>query len=546
MTGSDWAGEQTTKMEREFGEYSGRYLRITGLVRRMLSDPHFESLREHEDFDEQVFSETFRGDLTESLKQQDGDTVEESWNQLVRKQGWHKIAGVDLHIDPWLGDRERHRTQDNFADNSVFETTRGHQLTKDEVSEMAWGTDREVIRVRDGFLIGNRPYIVVDGGYLERSNPPLEEVVSEARRAESIRLDSLDSSWREEDDEGDRNDIERARKLFKTAVDEPDSVDKDEILELISEPPVQASVYSNAVTALARIAAERDDIGGEFVNPLERFLERPSLKDEVALRALRHVASNDPEKVSGLRDEIIAKIDTEYSPDVTVTRAATGCCVEIANADPDVLIDYTPLFGTLLHSNDETIKRNSVYVLTCIADEHPEEVLPAVQDVVEALEDGDPDGSKTSLLGKVSRHYPDATVDAAPVLEDFIQDDVSSKTKANAVGVFADIAKEYPGEVSEYVESAEALLKHEDATVRHNTCGFFEEVSKGCPEAVKPLVSDLIRRLDDENPSVRLKATYILGELRAEEAAAKLEEVSEEDTWSKTRKMAEMALSRME
>jgi len=132
-------------------------------------------------------------------------------------------------------------------------------------------------------------------------------------------------------------------------------VDEKEILNLIAEPPVSPKVYASAVTALARVAMERDDVGSEFVDPLERFLNRPSVKTKIALRALRHVSSNDPESVAEVYEDIVSCIQIDVD-DHSVNRAATGCCVELAHADAGLLMEYTPLFGSLLDSEDETVR----------------------------------------------------------------------------------------------------------------------------------------------------------------------------------------------
>mgnify|MGYP002338705564 CR=1 FL=1 len=329
-------------------------------------------------------------------------------------------------------------------------------------------------------------------------------------------------------------------------------VDENEILDLIANPPVPGKVYSNAVTALARVAAERDDVGGEFVEPLERLLNRPSVKTEIALRALRHVASNDPESVAEVHEDVVSCVEID-ADDHAVNRAATGCSVELAYADSGLLMEYTPLFGSLLDSEDETVRRNCVYVLTCVAKEHPEEVLPAVDDVISSLDrHGDPDGSKSSLVGRISRHYPDATVEAVPVLQDILEGSgkkntkKKAKVKANALGALADIAKEHPDEVVDSLERAEELLEHQDGTVRYNTCGLIEEVSKQKPREVENLSPKLIGGLDDDHQGVRLKTAFVLGEIKADDAVERLKELKDGDPSIEVRRLAEKAVWRIE
>jgi hypothetical protein len=342
----------------------------------------------------------------------------------------------------------------------------------------------------------------------------------------------------------DRGTEEMAKFLYGQSLKKAGDVDLSAIDRILSDPTASPSAHANAILALTQVAAELDDVGGDFVEDLGTLVDRPSLETEVVLRCLRHIASNDPGAVAELHEDIVSRIDVENDG---VTRAATGCCVELAHDDPELLLDDVPVFGSLLSSDDETVCRNSVYVLTCVAEEYPEEVLPAVQDVIGSLEDGDPDGSKSSLIGKVSRHYPDATVDAVPVLRRLLHEDTDLKTTANAVGALADIAAEYPEVVVEHgcVESASKLLDHDDETVRYNTCGLLEEVSKGEPEAIDPVVPELLERLEDDHIGVRVKTIYVLGEIREPRALECLESIEKDDPSDRVREIAEKAVWRI-
>jgi hypothetical protein len=340
---------------------------------------------------------------------------------------------------------------------------------------------------------------------------------------------------------------EQAKDVYKKAQESPEEVNVDVIEWFLSNPGAPVPAHASAVSALTRLVIEREDIDGvRFVDQLEAILGRPSLKNVVVLRCLRHIASENPGSVAGLRPEIISCIDTE---DDEVTRAATGCCVELAQENPELLLEDVPLFGSLLHSEDETVRRNSVYVLTRVSEEHPEEVLPAVQDVIDNLKDQnrDPNGSKSNLIGRVSRHYPDATVGAVPALHQLLHEDISPKTTANAVGALADIAKQYPEDVVEdgCVESVSELLGNDDETVRYNACGMLEEVSKGDPEAIQTVVPELLERLEDGDEGVRIKTAYTLGEIREEKALGRLEELEKEDTSERVREIAGMAVVRI-
>ncbi len=569
MGASDWAGKMAKEMEREFGVEQDRSLRITDLVRLIISNPHFEYLREHDDFDEKKFPGTFTQNLIGSLKaQRDAETLERRWNKLAREEGLHEVAGVDVYLGPWLGNLDRHRRFENYGAFSVFKNASGHRFTKEEISEIAWETDKEVNHVGGGFLIDGGVYVLVEEKEREKQGSSVGQLalgdMTDDKEVQQFLLDEVDVEWepegkREASEEGASiknedvdNDVHRARNLFKKAVDSPEEVDEDAIYSLMSVPPVSGPVYANAVRALTRVAVERDDVGGRFVEPLERFLKRPPLKDTIALAALRHVASNDPGAVAEIHEEIISKVDVEAtleSEDHGATRAATGCCVEIACDDAEALVGYVPLFGSLLASRDETTRRNCMYVLTQVADDYPEEVLPAVDDVADSLRrDGeDPDGTKSSLIGRVARHYPDAVSGAAPELRGLLSgSDVEPHAKANAAGALACIAKEHPDVVLECVRSSSLLLEHDDETVRYNVCGLLEELSKSEPEEVKKVSQEIIERLEDTHPGVRLKTVFILGEIREQDAIGRLKNKSKKDSSRRVRELASRAVDRIE
>lgn len=99
MGASDWAGRMINKMEREFGTRAERAIRITDLVRWMVSEPDFEELRDAGLVDER-FDEIFINSLIESLKAQKGETIEERWNTLVSEFGLYEVTGEDVLLSP--------------------------------------------------------------------------------------------------------------------------------------------------------------------------------------------------------------------------------------------------------------------------------------------------------------------------------------------------------------------------------------------------------------------------------------------------------------
>lgn len=92
------------------------------------------------------------------------------------------------------------------------------------------------------------------------------------------------------------------------------------------------------------------------------------------------------------------------------------------------------------------------------------------------------------------------------------------------------------------VESVSDLLDHDDGTVRYNICGLLEEVSKGKPEAIDPVVPELLGRLEDDHTGVRVKTIYVLGEIREQKAPERLKSIGEVDPSDRVREIAEKAV----
>jgi HEAT repeat protein len=81
---------------------------------------------------------------------------------------------------------------------------------------------------------------------------------------------------------------------------------------------------------------------------------------------------------------------------------------------------------------------------------------------------------------------------------------------------------------------------------RYNASAFFEDIAKHDPEAVEFAVDLLIDRLDDEKEGTRLKATFTLGEMRAESALEPIRNLAENDPSDEVRSLAMKAVHRIE
>lgn len=95
MGASDWAGRMINQIEEEFAVDRERAVDVTNLVRRIVSDPDFDDLRDSGLVDDE-FEEVFIQNLMGSLTARNGNSIEERWNTLVREFGLYDVAGDDL------------------------------------------------------------------------------------------------------------------------------------------------------------------------------------------------------------------------------------------------------------------------------------------------------------------------------------------------------------------------------------------------------------------------------------------------------------------
>ena len=336
--------------------------------------------------------------------------------------------------------------------------------------------------------------------------------------------------------------FELSAHLYQQAAEDPYQIATADLRPILTDPTAPPGAHANAIRALTEIIQSGRTTGAEFVDTLETLLGRPSLDTAVVLECLYEIAQQGSEAVVDAYDTIIEATALDGN---TATRHATSCCVELVDPYPEVVMDSVPLFGALLDVEDHRTRDNVLYVLSHLADEYPEAVLPAVQDVIDTIGSGDLTATKTSFLGRVSRHHPEATREAIPALSE-LTDTSDPMILANVFGIFGDIAKTYPEDVVDLLDTAFVYIGHTDETVRYNVCAFFEDIAKHDPEAVEFAIDSLIERLHDEDEGTRLKATFTLGEIRAESALDQLQNLARDDPSSEVRSLAHKAVHRIE
>ena len=344
--------------------------------------------------------------------------------------------------------------------------------------------------------------------------------------------------------ESDDQDAERATELRHLALTDPMEVDPDEIREILSNPLASPAAHGAAIVALLNVARVRDDVGAAFVDDLGRLLGRPSLDTALVLRCLRQLATNDPKAVLELRDEIVDHVSTKPSDE---TQAATGCCVELVATAPDEFVDLVPTLSTLLDSSSEQIRVHSVFVLSSVADEYPEEVKPVVPQLIDGLSDRDHgyQANALSALGAVVSAYPAIGTSETATLADIAGSNAPPKVRANAVGLLGDIATEHPTDVREHVPVLVGCLHTDDEYLSGNAAAALLHVAVDDSEATEEAIPALLELLDDPSPVVRRNACKALGHLEATVALPQLQSMADDDPDDGVRSIAAWASTRV-
>lgn len=341
----------------------------------------------------------------------------------------------------------------------------------------------------------------------------------------------------------DSDPIERVKELCSLAMSDPQQVDVDELADILSTPTVSPKAHGAAIVALSNVARVRDDVGETFVGDVHRLLGRPTLDEALVLRCLRQLATNAPEPVLPVREAITDRIELDESD---VTQAATGCCVELVGESPTAFVDEAPLLSALLDVENETTRKNAVYVLSKIADVYPEEVKPLVPQLLTGITDRDETYQTNALstLGKIASAYPTAVKPATDELAE-LTSAAAPKIRANAAGILADIAEVHPEVVAEHVPVLVDCLQSDDEYLRGNAATAVLHVGVENPDAAEQAIPALVELLDDPSPIVRRTACKALGQLKATVALVQLESVAQSDEDEAVRELASWAVDEL-
>ena len=128
-----------------------------------------------------------------------------------------------------------------------------------------------------------------------------------------------------------------------------------------------------------------------------------------------------------------------------------------------------------------------------------------------------------------------------PTVHELLSAD-NDRLRANAAGLLADLADEYPEKVQPVVSDAIELLNDENDHARYNATSILARVADHNPEAVESAIEALIDALNEDRPEARENACWALGYLKATTAEDALTSLAESDPNERVRQVASQAL----
>lgn len=343
---------------------------------------------------------------------------------------------------------------------------------------------------------------------------PEVQAVGDGRWYTTVDQADLETGRREPDSEVSNPDrTQQAKALRDEAGVDPDSVELDDLQVILSDPMASPAAHGIAADALRSLAAQREEVGGRFVEPIVRLLDRPALDaDETLLWCLRELATNDPEAVFAERETVSAYVTAEPGPE---NRAALSCCVELLDDDAGAFVELVPTLAALLEHGPSRTAKYAAYTLAQIAKEEPSAIRPVVDRLLGEVDELSPQSQMHVLiaLGRVSSLVDDVEplVRVARSLTEADDD----KVRGNATALLADASDAAPTAVDATV--AIAMLDDSDPHVRVNAATIVLNVARETPTACADAVDPLIELLDDPDGAARRNASKALGHIGAEE-----------------------------
>lgn len=282
-----------------------------------------------------------------------------------------------------------------------------------------------------------------------------------------------------------------AHDLLETATSEPETVDLDAVVDLLS---VEDSTTRN-----------------------------------VALKALGAVAHRHPDRAASVSEPLIASLDDPFP---VASNTATIVLGLIAGHSPDVVRAVPSLIGKL---NDEVpqYRFHAAGAIAAVSEGYPEAFVTHSDDLFDFLVggprlEGDESGRSDGSLDAALYGSPRQRVDTIR-REQQTERRHSQSTREMAAAVLVRVARIAPEVCARRLTDIVTLLEDDAAPVQVAAIEIITHIAENNPAAVEPGLDALIERLDEDVALIRMWAIEALGTAGATGAIDELYEVADTD-----------------
>lgn len=247
----------------------------------------------------------------------------------------------------------------------------------------------------------------------------------------------------------------------------------------------------------------------------------------VALRSLLFVAADDPDRVAAVADDVIERLDDEFS---VAGSTAAAVLARIAVERPDRV---RPALPTLVEKLDEQPPQTgyrAARALTPLLEDDPGAFVPEADALVDVLIDlpevWAPDSAEL-------REYPaDERESISNLLASRREEVGRDKARTRGIREFAtnalvEVSARDPDAVADRLEELSPALERDPPLARAAVADAIANVAEAEPAAAAPTIDALLDRLEDDETFVRAHAVRALGFAEATAAIEPLRELAD-------------------
>lgn len=217
------------------------------------------------------------------------------------------------------------------------------------------------------------------------------------------------------------------------------------------------------------------------------------------IKTIWHVAENSPQAAAPAEDLLF-----EYHTHNKPYRSTAANALPYLTQESDELIDS---LINRMEDKSNANRKQSAYALMKIAEEFPDEAAPIVSMFHEMAEDteNNSDIRRHSLegLAAYTEAHPSYEVEPDSMLSLAQDPRVEDRLRGAAVEVLASYAKTHPEELADRTEEFAELIEDDGPNVRRYSAAVFNHIAQEKPEALQPVLPQILSSCFDEYANAR-------------------------------------------